>query len=122
MLCWIPVPPGLACVLGGRRTRGICAGGGQFQPRVLARVAQLSSSTPAAPEEAAGRSGRCCARRPLGGAGAPRLRGPDSAVPAQGPEIARAHGSCRGPLACSRHLPSGYAPRCVPVTRQVLES
>lgn len=98
MLCWIPVPPGLACVLGGRRTRGICAGRGQFQPRVLARVAQLSvPSTPAAPEEAAGRSGWCCARRPLGGAGATRLRGPDSAVPAQGPEITRAHGSCRGP-------------------------
>lgn len=75
-----------------------------------------------APEEAAGRSGRCCARRPVGGAGAPHLRGPDSAVAAQGPEIARAPDSCRAPRPLPRFLPRGYAPRCVPVTRQVLES
>ncbi|CAI9154656.1 unnamed protein product, partial [Rangifer tarandus platyrhynchus] len=78
---------------------------------------------PAPEEAAAGRSGRCCARRPVGGAGAPRLRGPDSAVAAQGPEIARAHGSCPAPSPASApFLPWGYAPRCVPETRQVLES
>lgn len=93
MLCWILVPPGLARALGRRwaslRTRGSSARGGQFQPRVPAGLHRHVYLAQPVPEEAAGRSGRCCARRPVGGAGAPRLRGPDSAVSAQVPETAR---------------------------------